>query len=61
MKVDGKDINEWADIIAERRKQFKELLPEEKRKVIQATETIFDRWQAETDAMSESEENESPE
>jgi hypothetical protein len=58
MKVDGKDINEWADIIAERRKQFEELSPDEKRKVTQATETIFDRWQAETDAMSE--ENESP-
>jgi hypothetical protein len=58
MKVDGKDINEWADIIAERRKQFEELPPEEKRKASQATETIFDRWQAENDAMSE--DNESP-
>jgi hypothetical protein len=58
MKVNGKDINEWADVIAERRKQFEELSPEEKRNVTKATETIFDRWQAETDAMSE--ENESP-
>jgi hypothetical protein len=58
MKVNGKDINEWADVIAERRKQFEELPPGEKRKVTQATETIFDRWQAETDAMSE---DESPE
>jgi hypothetical protein len=53
MKVNDKDINEWADVIAKRRKQFDELPPEEKRKVTQATETVFDRWQAESDAISE--------
>ncbi|MDR1652241.1 MAG: hypothetical protein LBS01_01065 [Prevotellaceae bacterium] len=53
MIVNGKNINEWADVIAERQKQFGELSPEEKKRVIKTTETIFDRWQAETDAMEE--------
>jgi hypothetical protein len=53
MKVNGKDINEWADVIAERRKQFEELPPEEKRRVTQATGTTFDRWQSEANAMAD--------
>ncbi|MDR1347859.1 MAG: hypothetical protein LBJ63_05430 [Prevotellaceae bacterium] len=57
MNVGGKNINEWANIIAEQRKEFEKLSPEEKQRIAQTTKTIFDRWQAETEAMTE--ENES--
>jgi Ran GTPase-activating protein (RanGAP) involved in mRNA processing and transport len=51
MIVNGKDIKEWADIIEQRKKEFEKLSPEEKQGIEQETETMFDRWQAETDAM----------
>jgi hypothetical protein len=51
MKVAGKDINEWAEIIAEQRKEFEKLTPEEQAKL--RNNPVYDRWQAETDAMAE--------
>jgi len=59
MKVAGKDINEWAAIIAERRKEFEKLSPKEQAKL--RDNGIYDRWQAETDAMVEDSEVNAPE
>ncbi len=56
MKVAGKDINEWADAITDKRKELEKLPPREQKRAEE--NPIHDRWQAEADSLQESDETE---